>query len=100
MNLIDYIIEDAEIVVDGKALWANGKVEVAYTYEAAQPSVGYHGGIEISHFGEMTVDLSDENWDTAVKTICAPGSTLFDTIIKSLGEERIVRAIADAHETF
>lgn len=100
MNLTDYIIEDVEITLNGETLWANGKVEVAYVYEPAQRSVGFSGGVSIDGYGEMTVALSDEDWNSRGAFVCKPGDEVFDLIIKALGEERIGSAIADGHETF
>jgi len=100
MATCDYLIEELELEINGCNVWADGSVEVAYTYQAPQHSVGFSGGVVIDSFGPMRVDLTDENREDCGKITCKPGDAIFDQIIKALGDERIERAIADGEETF
>lgn len=100
MTLCDYIIEDLELEINGCTVWANGKVEVDYTYQAPQHSVGFSGGVAINGFGPMTVKLTDANWNECGEINAKPGQRIFNDIIKALGEERIGSAIADGEATF
>ena len=100
MAICDYLIEDLELEINGCAVWADGAVEVYYDCEPAQRSVGFSGGVVITGFGPMCVELTDENREDCGKITCKPGDAIFDQIIKALGDERIERAIADGEETF
>ena len=100
MATCDYLIEDLELEINGCDVWLNGTVEVTYTYQAPQRSVGFSGGVVIDGFGPMCVELTDDKHNERGTIHCKPGDAIFDQIIKALGDERIERAIADGEETF
>lgn len=94
---IDYSFENVVITLNGKEYFATGQIGVNFDVEPSDRSVGFKGGAEITSFGTVIADLTDEDGNVLIGIKAKDGPAV-DAIIHALDHDSIASACDEASE--
>lgn len=89
MNDIEYTFEEVPVTMNGINYYADGTITVNFYSERGDSSVGYSGGIVISHYDRLAADLYDEDGNLAF-SIHEEKGQIVDDISKALNEYYVI----------
>lgn len=93
MDCIEYTFEEIPVTIGGKKYWADGTIIVNFYTERSDASVGFRGGVVISHYDCLTAELFDE--DGSSISINEKDGQIVKDIADALNEDSVLADCED-----